>query len=244
MFAKGQTKPSRMRVWSLTMLAAALLASGCSSSALVGTSQPPPAEAASADTPKPSSFRERMPAQFSGRPTPQTSADSFAAAQAAAVEDCPTIDIRAGASTYAVGPPGAEPTATTLRYQASIARTARECSVRAGNMNLKVGVQGRVMLGPAGVPGTLEVPIRLALVQEGVEPKTIWTKGYRVPVNVPPGQTNVPFVHVEEEITFPLPSRAELDAYVVYVGFDPTLVQTPEKKPEKTPPPRKPRASG
>jgi hypothetical protein len=229
-------------------LAVAFLASGCSSSSLLGASQPqPPAPeaVASAEAQKPSSFRERMTALFAGRPAPPpTAAEAAAAAQPVASDDCPTVDIRSGASTYALGPPGAEATATTLRFQATVARTARECTVLAGSMTLKVGVQGRVILGPAGGPGPIEVPIRLALVQEGVEPKTIWTKGYRVPVLVPPGQSNVPFVHVEEDISFPLPKPAELAAYVVYVGFDPTLVKEPEKRPEKKPPPRKPRAAG
>ena len=236
--------------------ALALLASGCSMS-LFGNSQsppPPPAEpAASAEPakepPKQSSFRERMTALFSGKPAPSgyaedaAAAAAAAAAQRAATEDCPTVDVRSGASTYAVGPPGAEPTATTLRFQASIAQTARECTVRSGNMTVKVGIQGRVILGPAGTPGQVEVPIRLALVQEGVEPKTIWTNAYRVPVNVPPGQSNVPFVHIEENITFPMPKPAELDAYVVYVGFDPALIKE-EKKPERKPAAKKPRASG
>jgi hypothetical protein len=181
-----------------------------------------------------------MAALFSGRPAPPPNPAEAAAAKPAASDDCPTIDIRPGASTYAVGASGADPTATTLRFQATVARTARECTVLAGNMTVKVGVQGRVILGPAGGPGPIEVPIRLALVQEGVEPKTIWTKGYRVPVSIPPGQSNVPFVHIEEDISFPLPKPAELAAYVIYVGFDPTLVKEPEKKP----PPKKPRASG
>ena len=225
-------------------LAVAFLASGCSSSSLLGASQPqppPPQPAASGDAPKPSSFRERMTALFSGRPAPPPSPAEAAAAQPVASDDCPTVDIRSGASTYAVGPPGADPTATTLRFQATVARTARECTVLAGNMTLKVGVQGRVILGPAGGPGPIEVPIRLALVQEGVEPRTIWTKAYRVPVTVPPGQTNVPFVHIEEDVSFPLPNPSELSAYVVYVGFDPALVKEPEKKP---PPKNKPRPSG
>jgi len=234
--------------------ALALLASGCSMS-LFGNSQsppPPPAEpAASAEPakepPKQSSFRERMTALFSGKPAPsgyaEDAAAAAAAAQRAATEDCPTVDVRSGASTYALGPPGAEPTATTLRFQATIAQTARECTVRSGNMTVKVGIQGRVILGPAGTPGQVEVPIRLALVQEGVEPKTIWTNAYRVPVNVPPGQSNVPFVHIEENITFPMPKPAELDAYVVYVGFDPALIKE-EKKPERKPAAKKPRASG
>jgi hypothetical protein len=226
------------------VLLAAVALSACSSSGLLGSSQPDVASEAERTTeaPKPSSFRERMTALFMGTPAPAAHAETTAAAETLAVEDCPTIQIRSGASTYAVGPPGGgEPTSTTLRYQATVARTARECSVNAGNMTVKVGVQGRLILGPAGVPGQIEVPLRLALVQEGVEPKTLWTKGYRVPVTVPPQQTNVPFVHVEEDITFPVPKRNELDAYVVYIGFDPSLAKEPEKKP---PPKKKPRASG
>ncbi|MFL6672694.1 MAG: CmpA/NrtA family ABC transporter substrate-binding protein [Massilia sp.] len=60
-------------------------------------------------------------------------------------------------------------------------------------------------------------------------------------LTVPPGQTNVPFVHIEEDVSFPLPNPSELSAYVVYVGFDPALVKEPEKKP---PPKNKPRPSG
>ncbi len=60
-------------------------------------------------------------------------------------------------------------------------------------------------------------------------------------MTIPPGQSNVPFVHIEEDISFPLPKPAELAAYVIYVGFDPTLVKEPEKRPEKKPSPKKPR---
>src|SRR5260370_7675916 len=201
-------------------LAVAFLASGCSSSSLLGASQPqppPPQPAASGDAPKPSSFRERVPGLFSGRRARPPSPGEAAAAQPVASDDCPTVDIRSGASTYAVGPPGADPTATTLRFQATVARTARECTVLAGNMTLKVGVQGRVILGPAGGPGPIEVPIRLPPGQGGVGPKTIWTKGYRVPVTLPPGQTNVPFGHIEGDVTFPLPQPPAPPPHLVYL---------------------------
>jgi len=151
--------------------------------------------------------------------------------------DCPGIDIRSGASTYSIGTaPGVAATPTSLRYQVVVAKTARECVVRGGTMTIKVGVQGRVILGPAGGPGQVDVPIRLAVVQDGVEPKTIWTRFYRVPVDVPPGQTNVPFVQIEEDMTFALPPPAELEAYVIYVGFDPSAAkeQPQKKKPPKT----------
>jgi hypothetical protein len=202
-------------------LALGALAAGCSSN-LIGSSP----------SGNDSSFKDRMNALFFGASS-KTDGSAPLAATPSADLDCPGIDIRTGAATYSVGPPGtADVTPTTLRYQADIAKTARECSIAAGSMTIKVGVQGRVILGPTGGPGEIDVPMRLALVQEGVEPKTIWTKFYRVPVTVPSGETNVPFVQIEENMTFPVPKQAELDAYVIYVGFDPTADKStpPEKK--------------
>jgi hypothetical protein len=58
------------------------------------------------------------------------------------------------------------------------------------------------------------------VVREGPEPKTVVTKFKRLAVTLTPGQSHVQFVDVEEGLSFPLPSRSELEAYVIYVGFD------------------------
>jgi hypothetical protein len=134
--------------------------------------------------------------------------------------ECPGVDIRTGASTMEVAAKTAQATAGDLRYQLSFGQTARECSVQAGTMSIKVGVQGRVILGPMGTPGQVNVPLRYAVVREGAEPKTIATKFKRLSVVIPPEQSHVQFVDVEEGLSFPVPSRSELEAYVVYVGFD------------------------
>jgi hypothetical protein len=133
--------------------------------------------------------------------------------------DCPPLDVRQGASTITVYGSG-EQAATNVRYQATVGQLARECAVLGATMTIKVGLQGRIILGPVGGPGRLDVPIRFALVQEGPEPKTIWTKLYKVAVDIPAGQTNVSFVHIEDNITFPKPKSSELEAYVIYAGFD------------------------
>ena len=102
----------------------------------------------------------------------------------------------------------------------SFGETARQCSVSGGVMTIKVGVQGRVVLGAAGGPGPVNVPLRYAVVREGPEPKPITSKFHMASVTVPPGQTNTAFTVVVDDISVPLPSAAELEAYVVYVGFD------------------------
>jgi hypothetical protein len=151
----------------------------------------------------------------------------------AAAADCPGVEIRPGASTFSVGAgAGGGVTPTTLRYQAVIAKTARECAVQNRTMTIKVGVQGRIILGPAGSPGQLAVPMRIALVKDTADHKTVWTKLYRVGVSIPPGQTNIPFVQIEENMSFPLPDAAELETYVIYIGYDPAGLN-PGKQPDK-----------
>jgi hypothetical protein len=211
-------------------LVAILAASGCSSLDTIGSSSPTDNSSGS--------FTQRVKNLFSSG---SSSGQDKVAATAPAGPDpnleCPSVTVRSGAATLAVNTPGVDPSATNLRFQASVSQTARECAVSAGNMTMKIGIQGRVILGPAGTPGKVEVPMRLALVREGVEPRTIWTKLYRVPVTVAPGETNVSFVQVEEGMTFPMPSREDLEAYVVYVGFDPSALAPPEK-------PRRPAKKG
>ena len=132
----------------------------------------------------------------------------------------------------------------SLRYQASFGQTVRECKLLGNTLTIRVGVEGRVILGPAGGPGQIEVPLRYAVVQEGPEPKTIVTKLRWFTVAIPPGETSVAFMQIEEELSFPMPRGSGLDAYVVYIGFDRAAVKEPEKKkPAKKPPPISRRAT-
>jgi len=147
---------------------------------------------------------------------------------------CPDVQVRTGTSTLIIGskPGEGEPAALDVRYQGSIIRTARECHVNAGVMTMKVGIEGRVITGPAGVPGTVDVPLRIAVVEEGVNPKTLVSKFGRETVTVNNTFDRVTYTHVEPDITFPLPQPLSLiDRYVVYVGFDPLSAQPEKKKP-------------
>jgi hypothetical protein len=134
--------------------------------------------------------------------------------------ECPGMHIRPSASTLNIAVKPNQATAGDVRYQLSFGQTARECRVHDGIMSIKVGVQGRVFLGPFGTPGSVDVPLRYAVVREGPKPKLIVTKFKRIRATIAPGKTHVQFLDIEGGLNFPLPSSAELAAYVVYVGFD------------------------
>jgi hypothetical protein len=207
------------------LLALGVAGAGCSSSGNVGN-----ASTNTASIP----LNERFSSLFA---TSSPAASSQAAAETALAEtDCPALDIRQGASTLIINAPSSEPSAMTVRYQTSFTRAARECSVIGRSMSMKIGVQGRIIVGPAGGPGKLDVPLRIALVHEGPQPKTITTKLQRIPVTISEGQRNVAFTHIEEGFSFALPPRGELQSYIVYIGFDPIGATQEDRR--RRPPPR------
>lgn len=204
------------------LVAGAILLAGCSSaSSVVDNYQTAPSPTWSA----------RIASFFSGAKPGVTQPKS--ATPSAPEVECPGVDIRAGASTLNVATKPDQATAGDLRYQLSFGQTARECRVQEGTMFIKVGVQGRAILGPNGAPGAVDVPLRYAVVREGPEPQVITTRFKRVGATIPPGQTQVHFVDIEDSLSFPLPSKDELSAYVVYVGFD-EIGERNEKRPARS----------
>jgi hypothetical protein len=144
---------------------------------------------------------------------------------------CPDVKIRAGASTYTVGAPGKQAVGSDVRYQATITRTARDCNLSGGQITARIGVQGRVIAGPAGAPASVEVPLRVAVVQGGVNEKTVTTTVVRTTVSMAEG-LSVPFSVVAEDVVYPAVSADLNDSYVFYIGFDPQALK-PEPKPKK-----------
>jgi len=194
-------------------VAASALLAGCGGGSMFGGS--------SASGP---SFSDRFSQLFGsksqavGEAPPPASADEL---------ECPPVAIRSGASTYAVAAPGKQPVGSDLRYQATIVRTARDCTRNGDQIVARIGIQGRVIAGPAGNPPSVEVPLRVAVVQSGIQEKTITTKAYKTTVSMAEA-SSVPFSFVAEDIVYPVPAPALSDSYVFYIGFDPQIL-TPER---------------
>lgn len=153
--------------------------------------------------------------------------------------DCPQVAVRTGASTLTVGDKASkEPDSPlALRYQGSILNTARDCKFAAGNVTMKVGVEGRIVLGPAGGPGQVDVPLRIAVVHEGPQPKVVLSKLARLSVAVTENSPGAVFTHVDADVSFPMPRPAgDIDSYIVYVGYDQQALEAPKKtKPKARP---------
>src|SRR6476469_5387262 len=180
------------------------------------------------------SITDRFKSLFGGKSDeePATNAPGAAVPQDTGDLTCPPVTVRAGASTYAVAAPGKQPVGNDLRFQATITKTARGCTLNGGVITARIGIQGRVIAGPAGAPSTVEIPLRVAVVQGGVQEKTIATKVYRTSVSMTESGSE-PFSMVAEELVYPAPSAAVGDSYIFYIGFDPQALKS-EPKPKAT----------
>lgn len=126
---------------------------------------------------------------------------------------CPKVTLRDGTAFFNTYAGGAQGDATKLVYQASISDVTRTCRADGGSYTMNVAVAGRIVPGPAFTPGTLTMPIRVA-VMHGSE--VLYSQLHQYPVNVSDGTAASQFVFNDPNVSFVMPS----DGVQVYAGFD------------------------
>lgn len=130
--------------------------------------------------------------------------------------NCPKAEILDGTVAYRAG--GAD-SARGVAHQAAIVDFARECAlISESQLRIRVGVRGRVVLGENGKPGTISVPVRIA-VRRG--DATVFSKLVATSVTIPASDTQAGFVVVEEQVVIPVSDRDPADEFTVLIGLDP-----------------------
>jgi len=128
--------------------------------------------------------------------------------------DCPDVGVFPGGATARVGGPANE----AVRYQFDVSDLARECAPQGKMFALKVGVSGRLLIGPAGRPGAYATTLRVQ-VKRDIDDKVMFDKSYRVAADTN-GADQGTYKVVSEPILLPL-TRARLDLdYSINVGLN------------------------
>jgi hypothetical protein len=125
---------------------------------------------------------------------------------------CPPVEIAPG--TEAIRRPSGDDEDDSLRWQASILRTARECAaVSEGEERIiiaRVGLSGRVIEGAQGAPDAVELPLRIAVRQGGEV-----TSSRRHTVRVQMTGASEAWALVDDSVRIDAPDTAR-----IVVGFD------------------------
>lgn len=137
------------------------------------------------------------------------------------INDCPAVSIKPGTESITTFKPGEKINPElgekpTVQYQSAIVNTARECTKTATGVQVKVGIKGRVTGGPAAKAGTINMPIRVVVMQGG--DKVISSNLYKIPVALQEPDLASDFTKIDDTIVLPIaPGNTD---YKIYVGFD------------------------
>ena len=130
---------------------------------------------------------------------------------------CPGIEVKEGGAAQRVYAGGQD--SRNVRYQFSLGELARECRVVGNQLILKVGVEGKVLLGPAGAPSSFTVPITVAVKKDGAD-KPVTSRSYKANASIAAGQSQNSFAVVTEEIAVPFINEAANEDYEIVVSID------------------------
>lgn len=145
-----------------------------------------------------------------------TGGSSLPPPQKVAVEDvyCPPVTVMEGGSAIQVYGGGRTGDASALRSQVSIGELARECHGQPdGSTLVKVGVEGRALLGAGGGAGRYDVPVQI-VVKGGSG--VIANRSRRTAVAIPAGDTQASFTVIENGIVVP---AAYANTFEIEVGL-------------------------
>jgi hypothetical protein len=188
-----------VRTWTArvgAVASVALLLSGCSMGNMLGAAGPAPTSVQTAN------------------PTAQELSAAATSALPAIATECPPIKVRRGGEALFFYGKGKVGDAHALNYQAVLDKQSRNCVASNGLITVKMGVVGRVLLGPAGTQAKVDVPIRFAVERDGVP---MYSERYEIPTAIDPSTQAGEFVKVVENVAIPYIGGEDI---TIWVGFD------------------------
>ena len=130
---------------------------------------------------------------------------------------CPQLLIWAREKHLTIYEGGRTGDGLAIIHQGEITKVSRTCEFAPGQVTIKYGFAGRVLMGPKGQPGVIQLPVT-AFVSDGNR-ENIQSDSLKVDVTMPP-DTPIGYFSTVRAMTFKIPEGSRPSDYKVYVGFD------------------------
>ncbi|GAA6211638.1 hypothetical protein NBRC116602_13790 [Hyphomicrobiales bacterium 4NK60-0047b] len=104
-----------------------------------------------------------------------------------------------------------------VRYRGELTKAARECVLQPGTAHVKVGFAGRVLLGPKGQAGQVQLPLHIYLTDK--KGKILKNTKISVPVSIEQGKP-IGYFSMIKKIDIPLTEGRSGKDFRLFVGFD------------------------
>ncbi|MEO1264100.1 MAG: hypothetical protein AAFV26_00160 [Pseudomonadota bacterium] len=131
---------------------------------------------------------------------------------------CPKFAVEPTGHHMTTYEPGREGDGLAVVHRGEITRTARECQISNGQVVVKYGFSGRVLLGPRGQPGPVTLPVSVVVMD--ANRSRIAAEEMTVAVEVS-ADDPIGYFSTVKSVAIPVPQGARPGEFHVMVGFKP-----------------------
>ena len=130
---------------------------------------------------------------------------------------CPKVSVWPRDNNLTIYEPGRVGDGLAIMHRGEITKTARECTVEPGRVTVKYGFSGRVLLGPRGKSGPVQLPVSIFVTDAKREKLSTETAKVDTIVAV---ENPIGYFSAVRTVTIPVPEGARPGEFEVFVGFD------------------------
>lgn len=135
----------------------------------------------------------------------------------AAANGCPLLEVEGGQRDITVYEGNRVGNKNALIHHGEITKTARECQLAGGMVQVKYGFAGRVLLGPKGKPGTVVLPVTMQIFDKAKNK----LKSEPFTVNVIITKENpISYFALVRDVTIPVKEGALPQDYTITIALD------------------------
>ena len=130
---------------------------------------------------------------------------------------CPKFTVRTRDGQVTIYEAGRIGDGLAVMHRGEITKTARECRLENNRVFIKYGFSGKVLLGPRGKTGNVQLPLTVMVTDAKRERVTQDAVKIDVPVAL---DKPIGYFSAVREVSFPVPEGARAGEFEVQVGFD------------------------
>jgi hypothetical protein len=134
----------------------------------------------------------------------------------AAANGCPPLQVEGGQRSLTIYDGNRIGNSRAVIHTGEITKTARECQLITGTVQVKYGLAGRVVLGPKGKPGTITLPVTMLVFDK--TKNQLKTEPFSVTVTITK-ENPISYFAVVRDVTIPIKEGTVPGDYSISIAF-------------------------
>lgn len=130
---------------------------------------------------------------------------------------CPRFIVESRSNHLTAYEPGRDGDGLAILHRGEISKTARECTIEPGRVTVRYGFSGRVLLGPKGQPGTVTLPLQVAVRDAKRAPVVNDRMAVTVTIE---SDKPIGYFSTVKTVSFDVPEGSRPGEYELVVGFE------------------------